>query len=76
MVRCYHIIFGWALLIYLIMEINKEELFKLYMDWVNHVVDECDWKTHFEPEEIVYAIAGILENNPELISTIKTENGD
>ena len=49
------------------MEINKEELYKLYMEWVNKVADELDWKTHFGPEEIVYAIADILENNPSLI---------
>jgi hypothetical protein len=50
------------------MEINKEELYKLYMQWVNQVSEECDWKTHFGPEEIVYAIANILESNPNLIN--------
>jgi len=50
------------------MKINKEELHKLYMEWVNQVADECDWKTHFGPEEIVYAIADILEKNPSLIT--------
>jgi hypothetical protein len=48
-------------------EIDKEKLYKLYMDWVNQVSEDCDWKTHFEPKEIVYAIAKILETNPELI---------
>jgi hypothetical protein len=47
--------------------IDKKELYKLYMEWVNQVTEECDWKTHFEPEEIVYSIANILENNPDLI---------
>jgi hypothetical protein len=56
------------------MEINKKELYKLYMEWVNKVSDECDWKTSFGPEEIVYAIAGILENNPNLIKTSKPNN--
>ena len=50
------------------MTIDKEKLFELYMQWVDEVLDECDWKTSFEPEEIVYAIANILENNPELLS--------
>jgi hypothetical protein len=50
------------------MKINKEELFKLYMDWVDEVTEECDWKTNFGPEEIVYSIVTILENNPKLIS--------
>jgi hypothetical protein len=47
--------------------IDKDELYKLYMEWVNEVADECDWKTSFGPEEIVHAIANILENNPTLI---------
>jgi hypothetical protein len=49
------------------MKIDKEELYKLYMEWVDQVTDECDWKTHFEPEEIVHAIANIIEETPELI---------
>ena len=48
------------------MKINKEELYKLYMEWVDKVTEECDWKTSFTPEEIVGAIATILENNPHL----------
>jgi hypothetical protein len=49
------------------MTIDKEKLFELYMQWVDEVLEECDWKTSFEPEEIVYAIATILENNTELL---------
>ncbi len=49
------------------MKINKEELFKLYMNWVNDVAEECDWKTHFGPKEIVHSIVRILETNPQLI---------
>ena len=49
------------------MEIDKIELHRLYMEWVNKVADEFDWKTHFGPVEIVYAIAHILETNPQLI---------
>ena len=48
------------------MKINKEELYKLYMEWVDQVTEECDWKTSFGPEEIVNAIANILETNPQL----------
>ena len=48
------------------MTINKEKLHELYMQWVNQVADECDWKTSFGTEEIVGAIATILENNPHL----------
>jgi len=49
------------------MKIDKDELFKLYMEWVNEVSEECDWKTSFGPEEIVNSIANIIENNPQLI---------
>jgi len=35
------------------MKIDKEELFKLYMEWVDKVSEDLDWKTHFGPEEIV-----------------------
>jgi hypothetical protein len=48
------------------MKINKEELYKLYMEWVNEVTEECDWVTSFGPASIVVAIADILENNPHL----------
>lgn len=51
------------------MKINKEELYKLYMQWVEKVSEECDWKTHFTPLEIVNAIAVILEENPHLINS-------
>jgi hypothetical protein len=50
------------------MKIDKNELFKLYMEWVNEVTEECDWKTSFSPEEIVHSIATILEQNPQLIN--------
>jgi hypothetical protein len=52
------------------MKINREELYKLYMEWVNQVSEELDWKTHFGPEEIVHAIANILETNKDLIKKI------
>jgi len=54
------------------MIINKDKLFELYTEWVNDVAEECDWKTHFGPKEIVNAIANILENNPQLIDNGKT----
>jgi len=48
------------------MKIDKEELFKLYMEWVDKVSEDLDWKTHFGPEEIVNVIVNIIENNPQL----------
>lgn len=55
------------------MQINKDELYKLYMEWVDEVTEACDWKTHFEPEEIVHAIAKILETNPQLMDDTREE---
>lgn len=55
------------------MKINKDELYKLYMEWVYEVSEVCDWKTHFEPEEIVHAIAKIIETNPQLIDDSREE---
>ena len=49
------------------MKINKEELLELYMEWVNKVAEDFDWKTTFGPEEIVHSIANIIEKNPQLI---------
>lgn len=49
------------------LEINREELFKLYMRRVDFITEECDWVTSFGPEEIVDMIADILETNPQLI---------
>ncbi len=49
------------------MKINEEELYKLYMEWVNRISEDCDWKTHFTPKEIVGAIVRILESNIQLI---------
>lgn len=49
------------------MKVDKERLYKLYMDWVDEVSDNCDWKTSFGPEEIVHAIGAIIENYPDLI---------
>lgn len=49
------------------MQINRAELVKLYMEEMNAIAEECDWVTHFGPEEIVNIIAHVLERNPQLI---------
>lgn len=48
------------------MKINKEELFRLYMEQIDAICDVCDWKSTFGPAEIVGMICDILEKNPEL----------
>ena len=49
------------------MNIDKQKVYTLYMQWVKQVAEECDWKTSFSPAEIVGAICVILEENPNLI---------
>ena len=55
------------------MKINRDELYKLYMEWVNQVSEDFDWKTTFGPEEIVHAVANILETNSQLIQDDREE---
>ena len=40
---------------------DREKIYDLYMKWVDEVVEECDWKTHFTPKEIVYKICQIIQ---------------
>lgn len=47
--------------------IDRERLYKLYMDHVDRVCDECDWVTNFTPKDIVNMISHILELYPDLI---------
>ncbi len=54
-------------------QINKEQLYLLYMQWVEEVTEECDWKTSFGPQEIVHQIAHLIETNPELIKDSTNE---
>lgn len=49
------------------MKIDNKKLHSLYMEEVRKICEICDWKTHFEPEEIVNIICEILEKNPKLI---------
>jgi hypothetical protein len=50
------------------MKINKEELYKLYMQEVEAICEVCDWKTSFSAEECVNIVAYLLEEHPELIT--------
>jgi len=53
------------------MKINKEKLYELYLQAMDEILEECDWKTHFSAQECVYLVSRVLEQNPELI-----KNGD
>jgi hypothetical protein len=47
--------------------IDREKLYKLYMDHVDYICDECDWVSSFTPKDIINMISNILEQNPKLI---------
>ena len=55
------------------LKINKQELYKLYMQEVNNIVDECDWVTHFTSEECVNIVSNILEKNTHLVTYSEVE---
>lgn len=58
------------------MEINKEQVYKLYMQKVEKIADECDWKTHFTPEECVNLVCNVLQENPSLIEYPDTNESE
>jgi hypothetical protein len=41
--------------------INRDQVFKIYMDYVNMVSSDLEDKTVFEPKEIVNKICDIIE---------------
>jgi hypothetical protein len=49
------------------MKINKEKLYKLYMQEFEAICKVCDWKTNFSAEEWVNIVSYLLEKNPDLI---------
>jgi hypothetical protein len=57
------------------LKINREELQSLYMKEVDKICEACDWKTKFEPKEIIAIIANILETNSHLIDSLEYERG-
>ena len=48
------------------MKINRELLYKRYMDKVAEIAEECDWVTDITPQDIVTIIATLLEQNKDL----------
>lgn len=49
-------------------KIDRERLYKLYMEEVEYICEECDWVSSFTPEDIIGIISRIIESNPNLIS--------
>lgn len=50
-----------------IIQIDRDRLYEKYMDWVNQVSEDCEWKTFFGAEEIVNKISDILEEDSQMI---------
>lgn len=42
-----------------------QEVLAEYLEWVNQVTEDCDWKTEFTPEEIVSKVVDIVLNKLE-----------
>ena len=42
------------------LNITKEDLLNRYRIKIDNILDECDWKTSFGPEEICGIICGII----------------
>jgi len=38
-------------------------IYPLYMKWVDDVSEACDWKTQFDPQEIVDKICSLINEN-------------
>jgi hypothetical protein len=50
------------------MKIDKNKLYKLYIQKINKISEDCEVKTHFTPKECVDLVSSILESNPQLVS--------
>ena len=38
----------------------KQDVLSQYLKWVEEVTEECDWKTHFTPDEIEAEVVDIV----------------
>lgn len=45
--------------------ITKEELYSQYIVKINHILDECDWITHFPSEQVCVIICEIINETSE-----------
>jgi hypothetical protein len=55
--------------------INREELYSLYMRDADDIFEECDWVTHLGPKDIVNMICNILERHTDLIESDEYQKG-
>lgn len=54
--------------------IDRDKVFKMYMDRVNQIAEDCDWVTHIGPETLVSLVVDIIEK--EYIKTNKINNNE
>jgi hypothetical protein len=54
--------------------VDREKVFKLYMDRVNQIAEDCDWVTHIEPQTLVGLVVDIIENEYLKRNSMKTFN--
>lgn len=40
---------------------DKENIYKKYMAWVEAVAEECEWKTSFTAKELVFKVCSLIE---------------
>ena len=40
---------------------DKEKILKIYLEWVDKVSEDIEGKTYFTPEEIVFKVCEIIE---------------
>ena len=52
------------------MKIDREQILKEYLDWINKVSEDNEHKTHFEPKEIVFKVIDIIESKDEYSDSI------
>lgn len=57
------------------LKINQQHLLAIYMNVVDDISEECDWKTSFGPKEIISIISTILEANANLIESDDYQQG-
>lgn len=42
---------------------DKENIYKKYMQWVEEVTEECEWKSTFTAKELVFKVCSLIEEN-------------
>lgn len=49
------------------MKIDKNKLYRLYVERVAHIAETCEWKTFLTADEIVNIVTDVIEENSNLI---------